>query len=108
MTVLPSANGERIALYAGSFDPVTHGHEDLIQRTFAFADRLVVAVATNLTKEPLFTVEERIDFIRDVTGNDPRIDVRAFSGFHSPLDRKTRRVTEVHVPERGRHISHRS
>lgn len=81
MTVLPSANGERIALYAGSFDPVTHGHEDLIQRTFAFADRLVVAVATNLTKEPLFTVEERIDFIRDVTGNDPRIDVRAFSGL---------------------------
>ncbi|MBP6774081.1 MAG: adenylyltransferase/cytidyltransferase family protein, partial [Gemmatimonadaceae bacterium] len=42
MTVLPSAGEERVALYAGSFDPITHGHEDLIQRTFAFADRLIV------------------------------------------------------------------
>ncbi len=72
---------ERIALYAGSFDPITHGHEDLIQRTFAFADRLIVAVATNGSKHPLFTVEERIQFIRDVTGNDPRVDVRAISGL---------------------------
>ncbi|MBL0172582.1 MAG: pantetheine-phosphate adenylyltransferase [Gemmatimonadaceae bacterium] len=70
-----------MALYAGSFDPVTHGHEDLIQRTFTFADRLVVGVTTNLTKVPLFTVEERVGFIRDVTGNDPRIEVRAFSGL---------------------------
>jgi len=77
---LPSST-ERIALYAGSFDPITHGHEDLIQRTFAFADRLIVAVATNSGKEPLFTVDERIQFIRDVTGNDPRVEVRAISGL---------------------------
>ena len=51
MTVLPSAGEERVALYAGSFDPITHGHEDLIQRTFAFADRLIVAVATNVSKQ---------------------------------------------------------
>ncbi len=75
----PSA--ERVALYAGSFDPITHGHEDLIQRTFAFADRLIVAVATNSSKQPLFTVDERIQFIRDVTGNDPRVEVRAISGL---------------------------
>ena len=81
MTAQTAVNGERIALYAGSFDPVTHGHEDLIQRTFAFADRLVVGVTTNLTKEPLFAVEERVEFIRDVTGNDPRIHVQAFSGL---------------------------
>lgn len=81
MTSVSSSTGERIALYAGSFDPVTHGHEDLIQRTFAFADRVVVAVATNVSKQPLFTVEERCQFIRDVTGNDPRVDVRAFSGL---------------------------
>jgi pantetheine-phosphate adenylyltransferase len=72
---------ERIALYAGSFDPVTHGHEDLIQRTFTFADRLVVAVANNLAKQPLFTVDERIGYIREVTGDDPRIVVRAFDGL---------------------------
>ena len=81
MTLQPSASGERIALYAGSFDPVTHGHEDLIQRTFAFSDRLVVGVTTNLTKQPLFTVEERAEFVRDVTGNDPRIEVRPFNGL---------------------------
>jgi pantetheine-phosphate adenylyltransferase len=75
------ASGERIALYAGSFDPITHGHEDLIQRTFAFADRLVVAVANNLAKQPLFTVDERIGYIREVTGNDPRIVIRAFDGL---------------------------
>lgn len=74
-------SGKRIALYAGSFDPVTHGHEDLIQRVFAFADQLVVAVATNVAKQPLFTVEERIGFIREVTGDDPRIVVRAFDGL---------------------------
>ncbi len=71
----------RIALYAGSFDPVTHGHEDLIQRTFAFADTLVVAVARNVSKQPLFTVDERIAFIRTVTGDDPRVEVRAFDGL---------------------------
>jgi pantetheine-phosphate adenylyltransferase len=77
----PQPTGERIALYAGSFDPITHGHEDLIQRTFAFTDRLVIAVATNVSKQPLFTVDERIGFIREVTGNDPRVDVRAFGGL---------------------------
>jgi pantetheine-phosphate adenylyltransferase len=77
----PHTAGERIALYAGSFDPITHGHEDLIQRTFAFTDRLVIAVATNVSKQPLFSVEERIGFIREVTGNDPRVDVRAFGGL---------------------------
>jgi len=81
VTAAPASSGERIALYAGSFDPITHGHEDLIQRTFAFTDRLVIAVATNVSKQPLFTVSERIGFIREVTGNDPRVDVRAFDGL---------------------------
>ncbi len=78
---ISSASVERIALYAGSFDPVTHGHEDLIQRTFTFADRLVVAVANNVAKQPLFTVDERIAFVRAVTGNDPRVEIRAFDGL---------------------------
>ncbi len=81
MTVPNTGTGERIALYAGSFDPITHGHEDLVQRTFAFADRLVIAVATNVNKQPLFTVDQRIAFIREVTGNDPRVEVRAFDGL---------------------------
>lgn len=89
--------GERVALYAGSFDPITHGHEDLIQRTFTFADRLIVAVATNVNKQPLFTVEERIDYIRDVTNNDPRVEVRAFSGLLVDFAREV----GAHVNVRG-------
>ena len=71
----------RIAIYAGSFDPVTRGHEDLIGRSLEFVDRLVVAVANNSTKSPLFSIEERVALIVESLGNDPRIDVRSFSGL---------------------------
>ena len=71
----------RIAIYAGSFDPITRGHEDLIHRSLEFVDRLIVAVATNSTKQPLFTVEERVALIEQSVGSDTRIDVRSFSGL---------------------------
>jgi pantetheine-phosphate adenylyltransferase len=71
----------RTAIYAGSFDPITRGHEDLIHRSLEFVDRLIVAVATNSTKQPLFTVEERVALIKESVGSDPRIDVRSFSGL---------------------------
>jgi pantetheine-phosphate adenylyltransferase len=77
----PVISPVRVALYPGSFDPITHGHEDLIRRTLAFADRVVVAVATNVNKQPLFTVGERIAFIREAVGEDPRVEVRAFNGL---------------------------
>jgi pantetheine-phosphate adenylyltransferase len=70
-----------VALYAGSFDPITNGHADLISRILGFADRLVVAVAHNVNKQPLFTVEERMGFIRSVVGDNPRIEVRSFGGL---------------------------
>jgi pantetheine-phosphate adenylyltransferase len=69
------------ALYAGSFDPVTRGHEDLIRRAVSFVDHLIVAVATNLAKAPVFTVDERMDFIRQAVGDVPRVEVRAFDGL---------------------------
>jgi pantetheine-phosphate adenylyltransferase len=78
---MPTASSPRIALYAGSFDPVTNGHEDLIRRVLVFADRIIVAVATNVSKQPLFSVEERIGFIREAVGHDPQVEVRAFSGL---------------------------
>ena len=81
MTDSTAADAPRIALYAGSFDPITHGHEDLIHRTLAFADRVVVAVANNISKQPLFSVDERMQFVRDVIGADARVDVRSFSGL---------------------------
>ena len=71
----------KVALYAGSFDPITLGHRDLIQRSLRFVDRLVVALAVNVSKEPLFTVDERLEFIRLSVDHDPRVDVRFFEGL---------------------------
>ncbi|MBA3760548.1 MAG: adenylyltransferase/cytidyltransferase family protein, partial [Gemmatimonadales bacterium] len=63
----------RIAVYPGSFDPPTRGHEDLIRRSSSLADRLIVAVAMNVGKQPLFTVEERLEMLRAASGEDPRV-----------------------------------
>lgn len=71
----------RIAIYAGSFDPITRGHEDLMYRSLEFVDRLVVAVATNSAKAPLFTVEERVGLIRAAVSGEPRIEVHSFDGL---------------------------
>ncbi|MEP6620335.1 MAG: pantetheine-phosphate adenylyltransferase [bacterium] len=71
----------RIAIYAGSFDPITRGHEDLMHRSLEFVDTLVVAVAINSTKQPLFTIEERVALIRSAVGNSANIDVRSFGGL---------------------------
>jgi pantetheine-phosphate adenylyltransferase len=70
----------RIGVYPGSFDPITKGHEDLIRRSLAFVDRVVVAVAVNVAKQPLFTLEERVALIRQCVA-DPRVEVRAFEGL---------------------------
>ncbi|HEX4561246.1 MAG TPA: pantetheine-phosphate adenylyltransferase [Gemmatimonadales bacterium] len=70
----------RIAVYPGSFDPVTRGHVDLIRRSQAFSDRVVVAVAVNVSKQPLFTLEERVALIRD-TVQVPNVEVRSFDGL---------------------------
>ena len=71
----------RIALYAGSFDPITRGHEDLVSRSLEFVDKLVVAVATNVAKQPLFTVGERVELIRAAVNNSARVEVRQFRGL---------------------------
>jgi pantetheine-phosphate adenylyltransferase len=71
----------RIALYPGSFDPPTRGHEDLIRRSLALADRVVVAVAANSAKQPLFSVEERLAMLRSAVGSEPRISVETFEGL---------------------------
>jgi len=71
----------RIAIYAGSFDPITRGHEDLIHRSLEFVDRLIVAVARNSSKTPLFSVDERVELIRATVAGEPRVDVRSFTGL---------------------------
>ena len=57
---------KRIAIYPGSFDPPTKGHEDLIHRSLALCDELIVAVAVNFQKEPLFSPDERLDMLRQL------------------------------------------
>jgi pantetheine-phosphate adenylyltransferase len=71
----------RIAVYPGSFDPPTKGHEDLVRRSLALADRVIVAVATNATKQPLFTVEERLSMLQAAVGDEPRVSLQSFDGL---------------------------
>jgi pantetheine-phosphate adenylyltransferase len=68
-------------IYAGSFDPITRGHEDLMRRSLEFVDHLVVAVAVNSSKQPLFTIDERLELIRAAVADEPRIEVRQFPGL---------------------------
>ena len=71
----------RVAIYAGSFDPITKGHEDLMMRSLGFVDKLYVAIARNGAKSPTFTVDERVTFIKAVAADETRIEVRAFEGL---------------------------
>ncbi len=78
----------RIAVYPGSFDPLTRGHEDLIRRSLTLADSLIVAVAMNVGKQPLFTVEERLDMLRAAAGDDPRLSFQSFDGLLAEFAKK--------------------
>ncbi len=78
----------RIGLYPGSFDPPTKGHEDLIRRSLALCDKLVVAVAVNGSKDPLFTPDERLAMLRAAIGDQPKVSVRSFDGLLADLARE--------------------
>ena len=78
----------RIAIYPGSFDPPTRGHEDLIRRSLLLSDRLIVAVAVNVSKQPLFGVEERLAMLRTAVGQDPRIEFVSFEGLLADFARR--------------------
>jgi pantetheine-phosphate adenylyltransferase len=70
-----------IAVYPGSFDPITNGHVDILRRSLAIFDRVIVAIAENIRKTPLFTYAERTAHIRQAIGDDPRVEYDAFSGL---------------------------
>ncbi|MDP8262584.1 MAG: pantetheine-phosphate adenylyltransferase [Candidatus Ancaeobacter aquaticus] len=69
------------ALYPGSFDPVTHGHVDVIRRAVKIFDGLILAVANNPTKKPLFSLDERVEMIKSVTSNIEGIEIDTFDGL---------------------------
>ncbi len=72
-----------VAVYPGSFDPITRGHEDIARRSLRFADRVIVAVAHTATqkKKALFDVDERLEMLREVFGDEPRVECVAFEGL---------------------------
>ncbi len=72
---------KHIAVYPGSFDPITYGHLDIIQRGLEVFDQLIVAVARNSEKKALFTTEERLQMIRETVGDDRRLRVDTFDGL---------------------------
>jgi pantetheine-phosphate adenylyltransferase len=71
----------RIAVYPGSFDPVTLGHLNVIERASRLFDRLVVGVGVNIEKNPLFTPEERMELLRQSTSHFPNLEIRPFHGL---------------------------
>jgi pantetheine-phosphate adenylyltransferase len=70
-----------LAVYPGTFDPITNGHVDILRRSLKIFDRVVVALAENVRKEPLFSLEERQRMIAEALGRDARLEVDAFQGL---------------------------
>ena len=86
-----------VAVYPGSFDPVTLGHMDIIERTACMMDRVVVGVLQNSSKTPLFSVEERVKMLEEATKDMPNVVVDSFSGLLIDYAREK----NVHVAIRG-------
>ena len=76
-----SKRNMRIAIYPGSFDPVTLGHLDIIRRASGLFDRLIVAVMHNQNKKPMFSVEERMEMLRRTTAGLPNVEIESFGGL---------------------------
>lgn len=70
-----------VAIYAGSFDPITRGHEDVIRRSREFVDRLIVGVAINTAKKSLFSLDERMSFIQMAVAGTSGVEVKQFNGL---------------------------
>lgn len=79
---------ERICLFPGTFDPITLGHVDVIERAVSLFDKLVIGVGMNASKQPMFTVEQRTGWIQDIFRNDPRIVVTGYEGLTVDYCRK--------------------
>jgi pantetheine-phosphate adenylyltransferase len=90
---------DRVAVYPGSFDPITRGHEDIVRRALGFVDRVIVAVAHRRTqpKTGLFDIAERVELIRTVFDDEPRVTATDFSGLLVDFAR----TENVHIIIRG-------
>lgn len=84
----------RTAICPGSFDPPTNGHLNIIERGLKICDRLVVAIAINTSKHPLFSADERVAILREIFQQEPRIEVDAFEGLLVDYARQ-RQITTI-------------
>lgn len=71
----------RVAIYPGTFDPVTNGHLDIVERAAMLFDQVIVAVTTNSTKNPMFSLAERLDMFQEVTQHLSNVQIESFSGL---------------------------
>ena len=78
---MPEPRTERVAVYPGSFDPITKGHVDILTRALGLFDKVIVALANNVRKQALFTLEERAEMIRDSVEADGRVEIDSFEGL---------------------------
>ena len=69
------------AIYPGSFDPATYGHLDIIKRAAALFDEVIVGVLNNSVKSPMFSVEERVNILENITGDIPNVKIQSFGGL---------------------------
>jgi pantetheine-phosphate adenylyltransferase len=72
---------ERICLFPGTFDPITRGHVDVIDRAVSLFDKLVIGIGANSSKQPMFSVEQRCEWIREIFKDEPRIEVHGYDGL---------------------------
>lgn len=72
---------QRICLFPGTFDPVTLGHTDIIDRALPLFDELIIGIGINATKVPMFSVEQRVEWIREIYKNEPKIKVASYEGL---------------------------
>jgi pantetheine-phosphate adenylyltransferase len=85
----------RLAVYPGSFDPLTNGHVDIIERGMRLFDKIIVAILVNVDKAPLFTMQERVEIVRDTFRGQPSVEVDTFDGLL--VDYVERRKADVIV-----------
>lgn len=78
---MTAKSNSRVAVYTGSFDPITLGHLNIIERASSLVDRLIVGIGVNAGKHPLFTPEERVDLVKQATQRFENVEVEMFSGL---------------------------
>jgi len=88
---------KRSAVYPGTFDPITNGHQDLVRRAASVFERVIVAIASNPNKAPMFPLEQRVELARQVLGDIPGVEVMGYSGLTVDFARKH----DVQVVVRG-------